>query len=198
MLTIFHFIFWTFFLLKIDPLFSISETPDKNGNINVTNSILVFSSINCTNCYNCTNVVNCIDCKHVHDSSNIISSEYVNKSSNVSYSSSIFDSINVTGSQNCLNCKNCKNCTQCTDCIGYYCKNENGCRNSKWKFMYWEPDQNDAKAWKCTNPLINDLNFNVAGYKKPPFLTDAETHSNLDYCYAFEGNRLVIFAFEKH
>lgn len=183
------FIFLTVIFLKIDPLFSISETPDKDGNINVTFSSFVRSSINCTNCSNCTNVVNCINCVNVHDSSNIFYSNNVNKSSNVSYSSYIFDSINVTGSQNCVNCKNCKNCTQCTDCIGYYCKNENGCRNSKWKFVYWEPDQNDQQAWKCKNPLLNDLNFNVAGYRRPPFLDDAEVHSDLDFCYAFQGNR---------
>jgi hypothetical protein len=177
----FHLFIWVIFFCQTPTIFSaLDDQENKN-------------CINCQNSTNCTNVVNCTNCRNVRDSINVFNSENVYKSSNISFSSFITNSTNVTDSQNCDNCKNCKNCIQCNDCIGYNCRNENGCRNSKWKFKYWEPDEKDEKAWKCSNPLFNDLNFNVAGYKKPTFLINAEISKDLDYCYPFEGNRLDFY-----
>lgn len=156
-----------------------------------SNGSLVIDSINCTDCYNCSNVVNCFKCTNVHNSSNVNNSENVWNSSFIYNSKSIINSKNVTDSDSCTDCLNCYMCISCVDCAGYYCQNDENCRNSRWLFDWNEPDAKDEAAWKCSNPVINDWYFNKAGYKKPTYLTDAQTNENdLAFCQQFNGNRL--------
>jgi len=85
---------------------------------------------------------------------------------------------------------NCYECLSCTDCAGYYCQNDEGCRNSRWLFEWSEPADNDTTAWKCSDKVVNDWYFNQGGYERPDFLTDAVTNNgDLSFCEQFNGNR---------
>lgn len=165
------------------------DVKSANSNSSGTN---ITNSINCTDCTNCSNVINCNRCTDVHNSTNVTNSELVFNSSQISNSKNIHDSFNVSGSEACYGCWNCYKCMSCSDCAGYYCQNDQGCRNSRWLFEWVEPDAADPNAWKCSNKVVNDWYFNKGGYKKPGFLAEAASNGgDLSFCSQFNGNRYL-------
>ena len=154
----------------------------------------ITNSINCINCKDCINVTNCTNCTNVVNSTNLAFATNAYNSSEVYNSANIMNSRNVSNSDTCTNCMNCVNCLSCNDCAGYYCQNDEHCRNSRWKFQWSEPSQDNGNAWKCSDKVVNDWYFNRAGYKKPDYLSDSVTNGgDLSFCYQFNNNRFFSY-----